>query len=135
MAADTDKTMRRWLGSLGLGREPEPAKAPARTPVKSPAGGPIAKPRPKNFHAVSIEPGHHACAAANFLRGKRYLSSEAPALPLRQCACQQCECRYLHHEDRRNRSRRARDVGTTVDEFVAVERRKGGPRGRRQSDR
>jgi hypothetical protein len=127
MASDTENTMRRWLGSLGLGRGPEPAKAPARAPM--------AKPRPKSFHAVSIEPGHHACAAANFLRGKRFLSSEAPPLPLRECICQQCECRYLHHEDRRSRTRRARDVGITVDEFVAKERRKGGSRGRRGSDR
>lgn len=127
MASDTDKTMRRWLGSLGLGRESEPARAPARTP--------IAKPRPKSFHAVSIEPGHHACAAAKFLRGKRFLSSEAPPLPLRQCACEQCECRYLHHEDRRGPTRRARDVGITIDEFFAVERRKGSRRGRRDSDR
>lgn len=127
MTSDTDKTMRRWLGSLGLGRESEPAKPSAKTPV--------ARPRPKTFHAVSIEPGHHACAAANFLRGKRFLSSEAPPLPLRQCVCPQCECRYLHFEDRRGRTRRARDIGVTVDEFVAVERRKGGPRGRRESDR
>jgi hypothetical protein len=127
MASDTDTTLGRWLGPLGLGREPAPSRASAKAPV--------AQPRRKNFHAVSIEPGHHACAAANFLRGKRFLSSEAPPLPLQQCVCQQCECRYLHHEDRRSRTRRARDVGITVDEFVAKERRKGGSRGRRESDR
>jgi hypothetical protein len=131
MASDTENTMRRWLGSLGLGREPRPDRAPAGSPAATPG----AKPRAAKFHAVSVEPGHHACAAANSLRGKRFLSTDAPPLPLPQCVCEQCECRYQHYEDRRTRTRRARDIGTTVDEFAAVERRERGRRGRRESDR
>jgi len=53
------------------------------------------------YHAVSIEPGARACAAANDARGKRFLSSAAPMLPLRECTRATCQCRYVHHNDRR----------------------------------
>ncbi len=53
------------------------------------------------YHAVSIEAGAKACEAAREVDGKRFLSSAAPMLPLKDCACTTCHCRYVHHSDRR----------------------------------
>lgn len=64
------------------------------------------------FHAVEIRYTNHACQAAQDTRGKRYVSAEAPILPLGQCdRPDQCQCRYQHHEDRRAGSRRDADNG------------------------
>jgi hypothetical protein len=54
------------------------------------------------YHAVSIEPGPRACMAAKKLEGQRFLSSSAPMLPLAGCGGATCQCRYVHHNDRRN---------------------------------
>jgi hypothetical protein len=65
------------------------------------------------YHAVSIStPGldNNPCRAAMACAGKRYLSSDAPRLPLPACDARTCKCRYEHHEDRRNAARRASDV-------------------------
>jgi hypothetical protein len=69
------------------------------------------------FLAVSIKPGPRCCHAAASLAGIRFLSKEAPRLPLPQCEIAACECRYLHHDDRRSGPRRALEGG----------RVKGGP--------
>ena len=53
------------------------------------------------WHAVTILPGPKRCAAATRLLGQRYLSSEAPLLPLNLCTESDCRCRYRHHDDRR----------------------------------
>ena len=53
------------------------------------------------FHAVSIAPGPEACEAAQVRAGKRFLSREAPRLPLAECGNPECRCRYQHHDDRR----------------------------------
>lgn len=54
------------------------------------------------FHAVSIKTGDKACAAAGEISGKRFLSSAAPRLPLPGCDVRECQCRFVHHKDRRN---------------------------------
>ncbi|MCB1705711.1 MAG: hypothetical protein KDI17_12660 [Halioglobus sp.] len=54
------------------------------------------------FHAVSIEPARNSCLAARQAGSQRYLSEEAPALPLAECTERECECRYQHHADRRS---------------------------------
>jgi len=54
------------------------------------------------FHAVSIKTGEKACAAAREISGKRFLSSAAPRLPLPGCDVRECQCRFVHHNDRRN---------------------------------
>jgi len=58
------------------------------------------------YHAVSIEAGNRACAEANARDGRRYLSTAAPMLPLRGCTQSTCQCRYVHHKDRRNSQER-----------------------------
>jgi hypothetical protein len=103
--------------------EPAPAKpaAPARKPVQP-------------YHAVTIAAGSRACPAAYELRGVRYLSREAPPLPLKDCNAKKCECRYEHHDDRRKTPRRARDMQVSIDGYEGRERRAGEKRGRRKTD-
>jgi hypothetical protein len=48
-----------------------------------------------------------ACNAALACKGKRYLSSEAPRLPLAGCDASACACKYRHFDDRRAGARRA----------------------------
>ena len=64
-------------------------------------------------HSVEIRPGRHVCPVVKRLAGKRFLSSQAPPLlPLGVCEnAAQCECRYVHHDDRRNKARRRSDFG------------------------
>lgn len=54
------------------------------------------------FHAVSIKPGAFACRAANEIAGQRILASEAPSIPLPDCDATECNCHFVHHEDRRS---------------------------------
>ncbi len=54
------------------------------------------------YHAVSIEPGQKACSEARKLDGRRYLAAVAPQIPLRNCTAATCQCRYVHHNDRRS---------------------------------
>jgi len=53
------------------------------------------------FHAVSIKYAGRACAAAKNLSGRRFLATAAPKLPLSDCDILDCNCRFVHHEDRR----------------------------------
>ena len=89
---------------------------------------------PNQFHAVTIAPGPRACPEARALQGQRFLSRSAPPLPLKNCGSAQCECRYEHYDDRRKGSRRARDLGVSIDGYEGVEQRQKTKRGRRQSD-
>lgn len=57
------------------------------------------------FHAVSIEPAKACCAEAQAIGSQRFLSDEAPSLPLPKCGVQECGCRYVHHADRRSGAR------------------------------
>ena len=58
------------------------------------------------WHAVTIAAPANACAVAQACKGKRYLSSEAPLLPLKGCDGGRCDCRYRHYDDRREEERR-----------------------------
>ena len=70
----------------------------------------VERPRIVNpYHAVSIIAGQHACEAAKERVGQRFLSREAPRLPLADCECTECRCRYVHHDDRRAFARRISD--------------------------
>ena len=103
--------------------EPEPPRpATAKKPDQS-------------WHAVSIAPGDRCCAAARDLVGQRFLSREAPTLPLAGCTQSNCSCRYAHYDDRRKGPRRATELGVSIDGYVEDERRTDGPHhGRRRND-
>jgi len=61
---------------------------------------------PHPYHAVSIQPGLSACAAAYRCCGTRVLSRDAPSLPLPDCDALHCECQYRDYPDRRVGPRR-----------------------------
>lgn len=93
---------------------------------------PTRKPASK-WHGVSIVLQTSSCAAAAMCRNTRYLSREAPRLPLRSCPHPEtCECTYKHFEDRRTGTRRGADAGNGGGK-PGAERRKS--RGRRALDR
>ena len=89
---------------------------------------------PKKWHAISIDAKALSCLPAQSLRKQRFLSKEAPTLPLEGCTKRaSCPCTYRHHDDRRNKPRR--DSGTSIasnSSTHGAERR--GSRGRRSDD-
>ncbi|HEU0224040.1 MAG TPA: hypothetical protein VFR29_01245 [Steroidobacteraceae bacterium] len=85
----------------------------------------------RRWHAVSVKPGPGACEAATSGTTRRWLSREAPQLPLPGCdRPSQCHCTYQHHEDRRAGGRRteeldafARPVRVTTERRTRRDRR------------
>jgi hypothetical protein len=110
----------------GLFRPAAP-EAPA-----SPAAN--AKKPATTHHAVSIVPGPRCCAQAQELRGQRFLSRDAPQLPLASCGRTDCTCRYEHYQDRRGNPRRLRDMGVAIDGWTEEDKRTSSQRGRRESE-
>lgn len=90
---------------------------------------------PQAYHAVSIQPGNPCCQRARALQGQRFLSRDAPPLPLKNCSRETCTCHYQHYDDRRGGPRRAREIGVAMDGWHEVEQRKEQGRGRRKTDR
>jgi len=84
------------------------------------------------YHAVSIEAGSRACLSARRLEGQRFLSTSAPMLPLKDCGTSTCQCRYVHHNDRRNSQRDRRVNFANPHAHTKTDRRAGG--GRRIND-
>lgn len=86
------------------------------------------------YHCVAIHPGEGACRTALTLKSQRFLSDEAPLLPLASCDVARCRCTFEHHKDRR-RSNRRNPYTAQSHTFVVqggVDRR--GRRGRRDTD-
>jgi hypothetical protein len=80
------------------------------------------------WHAVSVVPSDGACTKARSLSRQRFLSNEAPPLPLQSCDARTCRCHYRHHEDRRRLLRRASDgpsIGSRRGNWQGNERRAG----------
>jgi hypothetical protein len=94
--------------------------------------GPAARVNP--WHAVSILTEPASCAPARSMSGVRFLSPEAPRLPLSQCPTpESCRCAYKHYEDRRAQARRKEDrTGLRRPVTGAQERRR--QQGRRSTD-
>ena len=100
---------------------------------KEPGAKP-AKSQPRNrWHAVAIVPGATHCKAAEAAKGRRFLSTEAPILPLRGCDAAACKCKYRHYEDRRDAPRRSEEAqGAGMRSRTGADRRNS--RGRRETD-
>ena len=95
------------------------------------------KPGSSQYHAVSIRVDSRACRSAKEMVGRRFLATAAPKLPLPGCELIDCECKFLHHQDRRaNLDRRspfaAGRLGGATGTFES-EQRKGSDR-RQNSD-
>lgn len=89
---------------------------------------------PKRYSAVKITHGLNRCLTAEQCRNRVWLSSEAPAIPLVGCDEEQCECRYVHLDDRRNNEDR-RNPYAPIDPSIFNEAmRSRQARGRRAAD-
>jgi len=86
------------------------------------------------WHAVSVVTGRWCCEEARHALGTRFLSRDAPRLPLTHCASpESCACSYRHHIDRRGQPRRRDDaMGLRRVSTSANDRRLA--RGRRADD-
>ena len=105
-----------WFGGLfGASRPPQRSSAPSNP-----------------YHSVSILPGAPACGAVCRLAGQRFLSRQAPRLPLPTCDVKSCGCRFQHYKDRRAGPRRHSGVGIMALPETGKERRQS--RGRRAED-
>jgi len=87
------------------------------------------------WSAVSVVCTGAGCAAAQALKGQRYLGSQAPRLPLADCPTPAaCACVYRKYPDRRAGPRREEDSsGLPRRSGRNPERRRSG--GRRSTDR
>ena len=97
--------------------------------------------RRQRGHAMSAEPYHcvtlvGGCPALETYKGKRFLASSAPPLPVPDCTAERCDCHYTHHSDRRKPNEDRRTLGRMAEEQYTLtgnsERR--GSHGRRKSD-
>jgi hypothetical protein len=88
------------------------------------------------WHAVEIRSSRNACPACKALAGARFLSTEAPRLPVAGCLQSlTCNSVYVHHDDRRAGPRRGGEQGLPRASAAPTgrsERRIG--RGRRAGD-
>jgi len=100
-------------------------------PVKGRQG----KPSQRTWHSVEVRCPEPACAAALALQGRRFLSNETPPqLPLADCSDPaHCQCRYGHHDDRRDGPRRDADTSASAI-FNIPDRNNRLGRGRRDED-
>jgi hypothetical protein len=86
------------------------------------------------WHAVSIVTGRWCCEAARQLLGSRYLSKQAPRLPLEECSsAEHCSCLYKHHGDRRGVPRR-KDEAMGMRRPAHLDNDRRVSRGRREDD-
>lgn len=90
------------------------------------------RPAKGGWHAVTVVGTPRACAAAQACKGARYLSREAPRLPLAGCDADCCDCRYAHFDDRRRGPRRADEKTGASTKRVEVDHR--ARPGRRSTD-
>jgi hypothetical protein len=90
------------------------------------------------WHAVGIAGGTPCCRASVAQRNLRYLSHEAPQLPLAGCSQpKKCLCKYKHYSDRRRGPRREAERFEKVLSQRVVARRveeRRVSRGRRATD-
>jgi hypothetical protein len=95
---------------------------------------PMVKQAGPRWNAVSVIPATGGCEAARGLKGRRFLSADAPRLPLPQCASPvTCQCVYKKYADRRAGPRReAEQTGLQRAVETGQERRR--KRGRRSTD-
>lgn len=114
-------------------RRPKEKEKTRTTAPRPPAGKPDTR-----YHAVSLKFPPSACDAAKAMEGERYLSAEAPNIPLPECDAATCKCRYVHHKDRRGRDDRRNPwgpgFGGSSTGSYEQEQRKSGERRNESSD-
>jgi len=58
------------------------------------------------FHAVAMRYSENSCNAAKAMTGRRFLATEAPELPLKECDFDDCRCTFDLFSDRRSKTDR-----------------------------
>jgi hypothetical protein len=87
-----------------------------------------------HWHAVAVRPKGQSCEAVQACRSARFLSGDAPRLPLAECSTSDtCSCVYKHHADRRAQPRR-RDETDGLRRSGKVEQERRLTRDRRKTD-
>lgn len=106
------------------------SSAPKRVKAASTA------PRANAFHAVSVRSGPEACEQVLALGDKRFLPAEMPRFPLADCTSSNCQCKFVHYDDRRGPDSDKRAPTALRSELYTAsgrpERRASG--GRRKTD-
>jgi hypothetical protein len=74
------------------------------------------------YHCVEVRYQAGGCDAVKQLGEKRFLSDEAPRLPVSGCDASTCSCRYVHYDDRREEDRR-HPLGSVPPSLVDSEHR------------
>ncbi len=96
-----------------------------------------ASPAQRNpYQAVSVMSSRVACTAVGRIKDQRFLTADAPLLPLPDCSVKECNCKYAHHPDRRDKSNDRRthySLGTKLYAQGDRPDRRANP-GRRSSD-
>ena len=80
-----------------------------------------------SFRGRSIQFTENACSAVKELKDKRFLFSEAPELPVKNCNIGSCECTYIEYEDRRSGDNNRRKTLRVAANESAVDKRNGQP--------
>jgi len=81
------------------------------------------------YHSVELNIPYDACEEVMKLHGKRFLSAQAPMVPLPSCN-QKCTCKFKHHSDRRDDDRRNAFSSGGIHYSGEKNRRLGGDRRR-----
>lgn len=94
---------------------------------------------PKPFRGTSIVFDENACDAVKANGNKRFLvaTGDTPMLPLSGCDVSRCNCKYMHHDDRRDFDddrRHSAALQTELYEDTGNSNRRLKKRGRRKSD-
>jgi hypothetical protein len=112
----------------------------AKLTGKSTAGTKTTASQPQNtkeeYRGVEVvSHGGQCCQAAQAIVGQRFLTDEAPMLPLKGCDAAECKCSYRRFGDRRTDMRRASDVGFSMASTLHDdENRSNASKGRRNED-
>jgi len=89
----------------------------------------VTPPSRSSYSAVSIVSKGGRCGAAAELDEQRFLSEEAPPIPLPDCDQRdRCQCRYQHWDDRRQDDRRSPLQGMAASLRTSDDRRDGDDR-------
>lgn len=88
------------------------------------------------YHAVSVTCGPQACKQALALGEKRFLPAEMPQFPLADCTSSNCQCKFVHYDDRRDSEGDKRAPTALRSELYTASGRpeRRGTGGRRKTD-
>ena len=86
------------------------------------------------YHCVELKIPYDSCEEVLKLQGVRFLSAEAPTLPLPGCD-KYCTCKYKHHNDRRCKDDRRDAFSASAIHFGGNKNRRLGGERRRSYQR